>query len=240
MIKIIDTPSQFDGYNKTDIYSIRILSLLKAYGTKYDFAVFYRQINDAGELTAIISKLDNDCTLSANKNADFDELKEFFLTLGYNSVLGDDRLFLTDKYDSGAVMVTKRKAELHKSYCEIDCYPKLMDIFNIDDYEKADFESWYVDLSHRIRHGCSKAYTLNSGGEIISSGIFSSLYNDDGILTSVRTVPEYRNMGYGSVLVSEMICDIKGNVYLMREQNKNESFYTKLGFENIGTWRMFK
>ena len=75
---------------------------------------------------------------------------------------------------------------------------------------------------------------------MVSSGIFSSIWENDAILSSVKTVPEYRNLGYGSVLVSEMMCDIKGTVYLMREKNKNEQFYKKLGFENIGTWRMFK
>lgn len=59
-------------------------------------------------------------------------------------------------------------------------------------------------------------------------------------MTSVSTVPEFRRMGYGSALVSAMICDIKGKVYLMRDKNKNEKFYKKLGFENISYWRMYK
>ena len=81
---------------------------------------------------------------------------------------------------------------------------------------------------------------FNVNDEIVSSGIFSSIYNNDAILTSVSTVPEFRRMGYGSALVSAMICDIKGKVYLMRDKNKNEKFYKKLGFENMGYWRMYK
>lgn len=240
MIKIIDDISEFSDFKQKNIYSIRILSLLKAYGTAYDFAVFYKQTDENNNITAIISKLDGDYTLSANDFADYDELKNFFAALGYNSVLSDDRFHLTDCCDSGTVMSAAKKTELHRAYTTLDCYPKLMDIFNIDDYDSVDFESWYVDLSHRIRHGCSRAYALNAGGEMVSSGIFSSIWENDAILSSVRTVPEYRNLGYGSVLVSEMMCDIKGTVYLMREKNKNEQFYKKLGFENIGTWRMFK
>ena len=115
-----------------------------------------------------------------------------------------------------------------------------MDLFNLEDYSSADFESWYVDISHRIRHGAAKAVTLNINGEIISSGIFSSIYNNDAILTAVSTQSEFRRMGYASALVSAMVCDIKGKVYLMRDKNKNEEFYKKLGFENIGYWRMYK
>ena len=240
MIKRIEDTSEFSDYKQKDIYSIRIKSLLKAYGTGYDFAVFYKQTDENNNITAVISRLDGDYTLSANDTADCDELKNFFITLGYASVLSDDRFYINDNFDSGAVMSTAKKTELHRSYATLDCYPRLMDLFNIEDYDKVDFESWYVDLSHRIRHSCSRAYALNFGGEMVSSGIFSSIWENDAILSSVRTVPEYRNLGYGSVLVSEMMCDIKGTVYLMREKNKNEQFYKKLGFENIGTWRMFK
>jgi predicted GNAT family acetyltransferase len=137
-------------------------------------------------------------------------------------------------------MRTIKKVEKIINYATIDEYPKLMDLFNLEDYSTADFESWYVDVSHRIRHSCAKAVTLNVNDEIVSSGIFSSIYNNDAILTSVSTVPEFRRMGYGSALVSAMICDIKGKVYLMRDKNKNEKFYKKLGFENMGYWRMYK
>lgn len=40
MIKLIDNPNEFDTFNKDDIYFIRIMSLLKAYSTEYNFALF--------------------------------------------------------------------------------------------------------------------------------------------------------------------------------------------------------
>ena len=124
MIKLIDNPDEFDTFNKDDIFFIRIMSLLKAYSTEYNFALFYKQIDESENITAIISRLDNDYT--------------------------------------------------------------------------------------------------------------------DAILTAVSTQSEFRRMGYASALVSAMVCDIKGKVYLMRDKNKNEEFYKKLGFENIGYWRMYK
>lgn len=240
MIKKINNIDQFKGFIKQDIYYVRIMSLIRAYGCVYDFASFYRQINDDGVITAIISKLDGDFTLCFNDNADLAELAEFFSILGYSTVLADSSFVLPDVFDEGIVMATDKKIEVQSAYTEIDKFPKLMELFNFVDYDCLDFESWYVDISHRIRHGCAMAYTLNVNNEIISSGIFSSLYNNDAILTAVQTVPEFRKMGYGSSLVSEMICDVKGTVYLMREYNLNENFYKKLGFDNIGKWRMYK
>lgn len=115
-----------------------------------------------------------------------------------------------------------------------------MDLFNFQDYDRADFEAWYVDISHRIRHGTAKAYSVNINNEIVSSGIFSSIHNNNAVLTSVNTAPEFRCMGYGSLLVSHMMCDISGTVFLMREKNKNEHFYSRLGFINTGKWRLYK
>ena len=239
MIKKIENPNEIKNFDNTDIYSIRILSLLEAYGTSYDFASFYKQINDNGNITAILSKLDNDLTISYI-NANHDELIEFIEIIGYTSCLCNGLDGYRRKYDEGIIMKTVKKSEISMPYVEIDEYPKLMDLFNFENYDSTQFESWYVDVSHRIRHNCAKAYALKVNDEIVSSAIFSSIYNDDAILTSVQTQPEFRRIGYGSKLVSEMIGDIKGSVYLMRETDKNEEFYKKLGFENKGSWRMYK
>ncbi len=240
MIKLIDNPDEFNAFNKDDIFYVRIMSLLKAYSTEYNFALFYKQVDENENITAIISRLDNDYTVCHNENFDITELDDFFKTLGFNSILCGDDLKLSFTYDYGIIMATNKKYEKTINYAQIDEYPKLMDLFNLEDYSSADFESWYVDVSHRIRHGAAKAVTLSVNDEIVSSGIFSSIYNDNAILTSVSTRPEFRRMGYASALVSAMVCDIKGNVYLMRDKDKNEELYKKLGFENIGYWRMYK
>lgn len=240
MIKIIENESQILDFCVSDLYAIRIKSLLLAYGTKYDFATFYAQFNEDNEQTAIISKLDNDFTVCVCDGFDANELWEFFCTIGYSSVLCDECCDFNAKYDTGIVMVTAQKNEYIIPYTEIDEYPKLMDLFSLDDYDTTDFEAWYVDLNHRIRHNCARAYSLNVNDEIISSAIFSAIYNYDAIITAVKTQPEFRRMGYASALVSYMIGDIKGSTYLMREMGKNEEFYKNLGFINIGKWRLYK
>lgn len=244
MIKKVTDENEIYDFNCDDIYSVRIKSLLAAYGTNYDFATFYCCYNGDNKKVSIISKLDNDFTVCYKDcdNEDFEEISDFINIIGYNSVLTDDRFIFkeNEKYDTGAVMVTEKKVEISLPYAEIDEFPKLMDIYNLDDFDNWDFEAWYVDLSHRIRHKTAKAYALKVNDEIVSSAIFSSIYNSNAILTSVQTDPVFRKMGYASALVSNMICDIKGKVYLMREKEKNENFYEKLGFENNGIWRMYK
>lgn len=240
MIELVENEQQLNSFTLTDIYSVRIFSLLKAYGCKYPFARFYRQVNDNSEITAIISVLDKDITISFCSSAERDEISEFISVIGFSSVLCDEMFEFNAKYESGIVMKSDKTVELSLPYIEIDEYPPLFDLYNFIDYGENNFEAWYVDINHRIRHGCAKAVTLNVNDEIISSAIFSSIYRNCAILTGVQTKPEFRQMGYGSALVSDMCCNFGGTVYLMRENGRNESFYKRLGFENTGRWRMYK
>lgn len=240
MIELLDENFCVSSYGKKDIFSVKIFSLLEAYGTKYPFIRFYAQ-KKFGAVTAVMCILDNDITLSfMDALADMQELEEFVSVMGFSTLLCDDSFTIPREYSSGIIMSSARKIEIPCQYTVVDEYPYLFDLFNFVDYSGVDFESWYVDISHRIRHGCAKAVTLNMDGEIISSAIFSAVHKNDAVLTAVQTKPEFRKSGYGSALVSAMCCDVTGTVYLMREENKNESFYKRLFFENTGKWRIYK
>lgn len=239
MIEKINSEEDLSLWLNRDIYSVRILSLLKSYGCKYNFATFYRQIID-GEITAIFSKLDNDITISLGENYDNEEIVDFLCITGYSSVLTSADFFLNPRYEEGFVMKCNTKHELAPMNVCVDEYPKLMELFNFVDYDKQDFKAWYVDISHRIRHKTAKAYTLNVDEQIVSSGILSSIIDDYSILTAVRTENEFRKMGYASFLVKSICNDTNGTVYIMRDENKNEKFYNNCGFENIGKWRIYR
>lgn len=239
MIEKIDDKTKYDDWKLRDLYSVRILALLDSYGTKYQFATFYRQIID-GKITAIFSKLDTDITLAIDDGFDNAELLQFFCITGHSSILCDPDFQLGLKFEEGVIMACSQKHDKNMQGVSIDEYPKLMDLYNFVDYENQDFKAWYVDISHRVRHKTAKAYTLNVGDNIISSGILSSVYENNAILTAVRTEDDFRCMGYGGYLVHYICNDVTGTVYIMRDKNSNESFYTNLGFKNIGVWRMYK
>lgn len=239
MIEKIDGFDELTDWIKRDMFTVRILALMKSYGTSYHFATFYRQIID-GKITAVISKLDNDLTLALDEGFDNTELVRFFCVTGHASILCPSEFQFGAKYDEGIIMQSEKKLNLPSIEAIVDEYPKLMDLYNFIDYENQDFKSWYVDISHRVRHNTAKAYTLNVDGFIVSSGILSSIFEDKAVLSAVRTQDEFRNMGYASYLVSYICNDVRGCVYLMREANINESFYNRLGFENTGIWRMYR
>ncbi len=239
MIEKIDSPEQLAAWEQKDIFSVRILSLLQSYGCQYRFCSFYRQ-TDGEKLTAIISKLDGNVTIALTEKYDREELVRFLCLIGYATVLVSDTFALNPRYTEGVIMACSRKPDFCLEDAVLDEYPKLMDLFNFVDYAEQDFKAWYVDISHRVRHKTAKAYTLNVKEEIVASGIVSSLFEDDAVLTAVRTREDMRRRGYGSALVKAICNDVKGTVYLMRDAERNEAFYTQIGFKNIGKWRMYQ
>ena len=144
MIEKINDISAVDEWKIRDIFSVRILSLLSAYGLSYPFALFYVQkVN--GSVTALISKLDGDYTISASQNADSEEIAHFLMVAGYTSVLCSSSLLLFPKYDEGIIMQSDKKMEFSLGRCTVDEFPKLMDLYNFIDYNSQDFKAWYVD-----------------------------------------------------------------------------------------------
>lgn len=238
MILRVEKEEDLNAFEQADLFSVRIKSLLKAYGTGYNFVEFYKQLDSNGVITAIMSRLDSDLTLS-HRCADMQELVWFIEALHCSSLLTDENFDYPKVFEYGIIMFSDKKAELPDVDAAVDEYPKLMDLFDFQNYERVDFESWYVDLSHRIRHGCAAAASLNIDGLIVSSGIFSSIYNGSAVLISVLTRPEFRGRGFGRYLVTNLMCRVPGRVFLMREQNKNEEFYSRCGFKNCGRWRMY-
>ncbi len=239
MIEQIFDEKAFDEWQLRDIYTVRILALLKSYGCQYQFACFYRQVID-GRITAILSRLDHNYTLSVADGFDGEELVHFFCVTGYQSILSSDAFYISPRYEEGAVMRSSHKNAFTLGNAVVDEYPKLIDLYNFVDYENQEFKAWYVDISHRVRHKTAKAYTLNVDGAIVSSGILSSIIDGYSVLTAVRTDSEERGKGYASVLVNYICNDVSGEVLLMRDEGLNESFYTRLGFENCGKWRMYQ
>ena len=186
MIKQIEEIPELSGYEKTDIYSVRILSLLSAYGCKYSFARFYKQINGSGKLTSIISSLDGSMTVSYNESADKNEISDFASVIGFSCLLCDENLENDSSYESGEVMKSFRKIEIPCDFSQLDEYPDLLDMYNFIDYGETDFKSWYTDISYRIRHNAAKAFGLKNGNEIISTAVLSSIYKNSAVLTGKR------------------------------------------------------
>lgn len=241
MIEKITEFKKLNDYIDTNIYTVRIKSLATAYGFKYSFVSFYRQlINDV--CTAVFSQLDSDITLAVDiQTADLQELSRFFAIQGFSSLLCADDFVLDRRYASGIVMASSQKDffKPELNICDLDSYGDLYELYDFIGYE-GPFDLWYTDIRRRISRSTAKACAIRRNRKIISSALLSSVYEEKAVLTGVKTDIFFRNKGYAGAAVSHLCRKVKGTVYLMREDGKNEDFYMDLGFKNIDKWRMYK
>ena len=236
MIRRADSMDMLRRFVQKDLFAVRICALARAYGFTYDFVSFYVQQLD-GRVTAILSDLEGDLTVSALPSADREELAAFVQMRAHRSVLSDTAFSLPGTPQTGPVMLHDGQSAC-KQPADVLQTPDLTQLFTFMAYDRQDFAPWYADLNHRIRHGCARAFALVQGGQIASAGVLAFIDGDAAVLTSVRTLPSLRRQGLGGRLVRGICAAFGGQIYLMCETSL-EPFYLRLGFQKTEDWRMF-
>lgn len=241
MIRLAESINQLEKYEKMDVFSVRILSLASAYGLKYAFATFWVQEIDS-TITAIVSRLDRNVTISHCNDSHLDEINDFVTILGFTTLMCSDDLKINCPFETGFVMENKKISVVDRSNDIVIEQVPLEEVFklNQDFLQGVDYNSFYADMSHKIRHGVVKTYGVKSHGKFVSCGALTSIYCDHGILSFVATAESFRCRGLASKIVVLIIGNMEKKCFLIRENGKNEDFYKKLGFINTEKWRMYK
>ncbi len=240
MIRQAESLEMLRRYVKQDLFSVRICALARAYGFTYSFVSFYVQLS-GDRVTALLSDLEGDLTISALEDADRVELAAFVAVRAHRSVLTDCTFSLPGRVQNGAVMLRAAAADCAPSGLGKDVplqTPGLTELFAFMEYDGQSFEAWYADLNHRIRHGCAQVFSIEENGQIVSAAVLAFIDGNTAVLTSVRTHPSVRGRGFGSRLVADICRAFGGQVYLMCENSSIVSFYERLGFHKTENWRM--
>lgn len=220
-------------YHK-NIYACKIACLFESYGLKYDFAQFWLQYYD-NEPVTVISKFYGDMTVYATDDTDFDELKEFFMITGFASVISEKEIF-PDSY-SGIIM---QKISLGKDI-KTEINPDLNEVYRLlkscgsDTFEVPEYEDFILDMSHKIRHKTALCVGIREGEKLVSTAMTLAQSKNCAVIGAAATDKNYRNSGYGGKCV-QALCKLlyDRDIFIMRDENENESFYKSLGFENKG------
>lgn len=211
-------------------YGYKIRSLLNAYGTSYDFCKLYMNEADGTILTY-------NSTMIADGSFDENELDSFIEMLCPVTVEvpADICLNLNDDYVRTERSLFKAPKGLfcdedidvkHNTFTA-DCFPMISEAFGI-----TGFDEWYVDISHKIRHGVSDIYlykttTVTKAFEI----------NGFVFLSHIATAGADRGQGNAARLI-KWLCEKYEKeckeVYLYSKKERY-TFYQSLGFEKILT-----
>ncbi len=224
MITRITAPEELAGLPEKGIEPQKIRALYRAYGAGYDFCRFYRQNGNT-----FIAALDGDFILSEG-DADHSELAGFFSACGFNSIFCSERAAAELPFHTSYVYLmryTGGSAECS----EIDRQPRLGEFFEIlKTAFDIQYEPWYLDMSHRIRHGVSRCMLLDGSTLTVQHNI-----NGEALLSQIAAFPQCRGKGVTKRLIRAVCSELApSEVYVLCEKELTE-FYRKCGFEVCGT-----
>lgn len=207
----------------------KIRALFQAYGTGYDFCKFFKQGS------AVLAYLDGSCVLYCDNNADFIELSDFLQVNGFSDLFcSEDVADMLSKYiPADYQKVISMKFSGNSCPADIREANSLIDLFSIVSTGfDIEFEPWYLDMSHRIRHGVTRAFQLDEKAALV----VQHNINGEALLSQIAVVPNFRGNGYASKLI-RAVCSVlsPSECYVICEP-KLLSFYEKVGFEPCGEY----
>ncbi len=202
--------------------------------------VFCQENNSKNTL---LFSLRNGCLTVCKLCDDYDtrELLSFIEFWSVESILSD---FSIDSLNLNAKLLLKAKciSAEHKtedvnflsSKMKFSEYQELFALLSDD---SSNFDNWFVGFSKRINNMYSQGVFIKDKGKIISTALATAICGDNGIISGVFTLPEYRNKGYASKCVNALLCELKSknisNTLLWCEKERVR-FYNNLGFTVIG------
>ncbi len=223
--------------------AVRIMGLVAAYGTDQPFIRLWCD----SERRAFISLMDGYAVLEAADDADFEELAVFLdmqtEITGIRTSLKTARKInvftgWTIQHESVMTSGPDLKAPDLKpaQLTPREVYPLLQKCF---DDGLPPFESWYVDVSHRIRHGCCRVIGFRHDGFPVSCAMTISECRSAAIIGAVATIESGRGRGYASANVLTLTHHLiqEGKKVLLSPKNWNaHQLYLRLGFIECGSW----
>lgn len=227
MIRRASSENELSRLPSRGVEAQKIRALLQAYGVKYDFCRFF--VSDF----FILCEMNGSFVVSEiAEDGDFDELADFFAFSGFSEIFCSEslgkRLALCCNCNIEIVNLMRfcGEAEISET-AEVEKSPPLDDVFSIlKTAFNIDYESWYADMSHRIRHNVAAARTLGNSALIIQHNL-----NGEALLSQIATAPENRNRGNAKKLIKSVCAELSPSEVFVICEDSLKDFYRNIGFE---------
>lgn len=105
--------------------------------------------------------------------------------------------------------------------------------------EAPAFEGFYLDVSHRMRHGCCRTVGVMADGIPAATALTVAETNEAAVIGGVATREEYRCRGYARACVTTLAVALQqeGKTVLIAPRDaRAEALYRNWGFVSAGTW----
>ena len=216
-------------------FGCKIASIANSYGFDKSFANFWLNTEED-----VVYCLVDGAMLLSGTVLQGDASREFLHVVGAREVLcavrNAEAMNLTPTQVGDVLKHTQEPGDLPK---ELPPSVNIREIYTL--LEKAgmigEFEPFYLDLSHKLRHNEALALTERGPEGLRACAVVSSISQRGAILSALAVREGMRRQGLGSRLVRRAESYFPGKMlYVFREQHKNKEFYKGLGFTKTDTW----
>lgn len=238
MITLLENSAPVLGEN-LGFVETKILSNFLAYKTAYPFLTFW-QGKKHEKITSVICKFEDTVFLSVLDDSDYNELKDFLEVIGFSSIQAEvsvlERLGFSG-YGKYVCLKLQNACDGNKKPHAVNLKRLYDIIFEAQDKNLTppEFDGWYADLSHRIRHSTAVAVMEETSGGAIASHI--TPYS--AVISGVRVLKESRGQGKGTLLIKKLLNLLPGKTVYTATDCKTAKFYIKCGFTPIGEIGVF-
>ena len=222
MIKRIYSGEDFYALPEKGTEAQKIRALLMSYGTGYDFCRFFRQGS------SILAVLDGSAVLCAGEDCDYCELVEFLSINGFIDLFCGESsakpLAQTGGFSIECINLMRYCGT--PTHAALDLNPPLSEVWDIvGQCFEIEYEPWYLDMSHRIRHGVTRCAVMDGSALCIQHNI-----NGEALLSQIATMPGLRGEGRASRLISAVCGSLCGSEIYLLCGDGLVTFYEKVGF----------
>lgn len=219
------------GYPSENVIAGRINAYYRAYGTGYDFCTFY----DGDNMLALY--YGGELYVHCNENGDLQSIITFSEMLGAKAVMSDiklseesEQLYIMTSGQMPAVCNNRLKAEFTEDYRTV--FEILKSGFSLSDYQ---FDEWYADTCHRVRHGVSRLIVMYSGD--IPVATVTILFSDDKecFLSHIAVRQDMQKNGIGKALLYSTAQLLDNRKITLACKKNVRQFYINCGFTQTGT-----
>ncbi len=107
-----------------------------------------------------------------------------------------------------------------------EMYPLLNAVFDMP-----AFDGWYVDVSHRIRHGICETAGIVENDQLVSTAMAVAQCDTALVIGAVATAPQYRGKGYARQCIAAIVQNhLDKTIYICPKNVYAENLYKKIGF----------
>lgn len=211
--------------DRDNVEAMKIYALWRSYGTKYDFCRFY----DADD--TLICAQNGSFAIAETGGCDLEELADFLSMNGFSEIFCSETAGkpLAEYLHCKCYQVNLMRFDGTGVLCNTEKDTPLEEFYGILKTSfDIEFEPWYLDMSHRKRHGVARTRRLGSSVLVIQHDFFGS-----ALLSQVATIPSERCKGGASRLISAVCAELApSSVYILCD-NDLRAFYEKNGFVKI-------